>query len=456
VRWPTTNHFLLLCIPAFLWVAYRSYSLDITNDEAFSFYLLHHFNPKGLVGYANTHWPNSFCMLLQMKLLGTDIWKLRIHSVLSFALFSFFAVKIIRQINKGWLQWACLLLLIYNSYLLDFFSLARGYSMAIAFQMIAFYYITTDYALKEHRTKIYFWLSVSAFCLYTHLYILFAFMAYDLFMHVPFNKVNFTPWIKSFITPILLLLFAIPNLLFIKLNGDLNEGQTNGFIQDTLAVFIHRSWAEIINERTAFIISSMLFTLLIALLFQQYFNKQKNTGLLLGTLFLLVCIELHAFFYILGTPFPFARTSLFLFPLFVFSIIFLIDNNASLRKLSPLFFALSLFSIVYLVTFKNKRTTEEWSWNQGVSQAYYYIQNKEKANTKNTTLATAPQYFGVVQNYYQVINKITLKSVVRYQEHSQANYILLPKEYYLDNYNKVLSIQDLNAQLWERAIHPSQ
>ena len=163
----------LLILILFIFAAYRSVKLDITNDEAFSFLNVDMLNTHMMYGTANTHWLNSFFMLIENTVLGHEPWQLRIHSVLSIALFAFFLLNIFREKFSSWLLLTPVTLLLLNPYLIDYFSLARGYALSIAFETIAFYYIIQQ--KKENTQNIYFFSSLATLSNYTCIYFLYCF-----------------------------------------------------------------------------------------------------------------------------------------------------------------------------------------------------------------------------------------------------------------------------------------
>ena len=67
---------------------------------------------------------------------------------------------------------------------------------------------------------------------------------------------------------------AIPNILFIKKQGDLGEGQRNGFISDTLSIFFQRSYGEIIQSTSGIYFALFLFILVVSF----YFIYRKKNG----------------------------------------------------------------------------------------------------------------------------------------------------------------------------------
>ena len=122
-----------------LFAAYKAVILSITWDEA-AIYLQHIqygiWKPEsaGLLD-ANKNILNSLCMLISSKLLGAEPWMLRLHSLASHALFLWCSAKICVRLKNPTLIVCGFLIIQCNPYMMDFFSLARGYAMGLAFEM---------------------------------------------------------------------------------------------------------------------------------------------------------------------------------------------------------------------------------------------------------------------------------------------------------------------------------
>ena len=83
---------------------------------------------------ANHHPLNSWLMYLETKTLGVQPVFLRLHSVLAYLIYAFFSFRIVQYWQKNTIFALFIwLILQFNPFLLDFFSLARGYGMATAF-----------------------------------------------------------------------------------------------------------------------------------------------------------------------------------------------------------------------------------------------------------------------------------------------------------------------------------
>ena len=117
-------------------IAYRAVVIPITHDEASTWLNFRHYNLWSCISNyycwqsANNHWLNSLLMQWSASLLGDSAFALRLPNVLAGSLY-FLAAALMayRYIHTSLLQITGFLLLCAHVYLLDFFSLCRGYGL---------------------------------------------------------------------------------------------------------------------------------------------------------------------------------------------------------------------------------------------------------------------------------------------------------------------------------------
>jgi hypothetical protein len=90
--------FFSIALFAFVYVILRAVNLQITHDEAWSFRLVDIFYLNAMGGVANTHWLNSFFIKIWTLILGNEPWMLRIHSILSFLVYSYFLFRFYKNL----------------------------------------------------------------------------------------------------------------------------------------------------------------------------------------------------------------------------------------------------------------------------------------------------------------------------------------------------------------------
>jgi len=126
----------------FGYVALRAARVAITFDEVQSFY---DYVQKGFSGLfrfdsANNHFLNTLVVWLVSRITGTGKFVLRLPSLLAYVLYLVFCGRILKRYAPPFIVVFGFVLLNANPYMLDFFSLSRGYGLALGFMMAALFY----------------------------------------------------------------------------------------------------------------------------------------------------------------------------------------------------------------------------------------------------------------------------------------------------------------------------
>lgn len=433
----------------FIWgglLLYRAFVMDITNDEAYSFMLVNKPAVHMLPTTANTHWLNSFFIALLNGLFGDAVWVIRLQAVLAGILMA----MVIRQIFKtmhprsAWLlAIACILL---NNYLLDFFSLARGYGLALPLLCAAFYYLI--HSGERSRFPVYTFLSLAVLANFTTIYFLVAWAIWDFI--ALFRRRALKSWFSlqgwSERWPMyLMLILSIPLILYIKyVTGDLEEGQKNGFLADTLGVFIERSYAFLSHNMAWYL---AVFWILFLVLFYILHRRHLERGWrILFELSGIVFVLIHFNYYVLHIPFPFGRTSFFfvvpLMLLVCYAVIALF-RRAPRLWLQLLTSLIILFQCGYFIHYRHIDSSQEWSKQQGLSACFQDLYHIEKKQVYHRRLVMSIDHYGSYENYYrflfpdQVPQKLFVYDRTGYQNispqdtHSfqEADYLLMYGNY---------------------------
>ena len=140
----------------FIYCLLRAFFVDITHDEAYTF---QHFVRNTLWQVVsqqgtnlNNHMLNTVVVKLSYLLFGSHVFFLRLPSLIFFGLFLVYTFRLLRNTLSGILLLPAFLIIISNPFLLDFFSLARGYAGSFACMMAALYY-TGEYISGRVESK---------------------------------------------------------------------------------------------------------------------------------------------------------------------------------------------------------------------------------------------------------------------------------------------------------------
>jgi hypothetical protein len=137
----TFNIWVLRVAAAFalVWSVLRAAQQAITLDEADTYLWFGGREAKFIwYPFPNNHVLNSLLIWLSTHVFGVSALTVRLPALLGAALYISVAYFLCRAItNRFALQFATLICLVYNPFVLDFFAAARGYSLANAFLMAA-------------------------------------------------------------------------------------------------------------------------------------------------------------------------------------------------------------------------------------------------------------------------------------------------------------------------------
>lgn len=404
----------LIFLSLFIYVVVRAYLVPITHDEAYSYLLIKTNYVVAMAGTANTHWINSLGMKVGSLFLGDAPWQLRIFSVLAWLLYGYSAIKMSVKVNHRVLSLGFFILLVANPFLLDFFSLARGYGLASAFTLASIWKSLT--VLEKEKWEMEDWVpafflgSLAVFSNYTTLYFFMALTGSYLLLAIykqgwrQFFPIRFNKWLLIVgCTGIA----AVSNLLFIKLyTGDLEYGGNDGLVHSIFGSLVSSSlYIPYLTSSTLFLayLIFVLVTLVAVYGFYKFLIKKKVTQLVF-ICFITVCMLLfNVLFHVaFGTPYLLSRTTLVFYPCIVV-LVFLGINEMTLPQIMKPWL-LRLFSLVlsgiFIFNFLSNANLQycyEWKEQADIKKCLDLV----KDNGAHKVLIHK-WYSGVFKNYYNV------------------------------------------------------
>lgn len=121
----------------------RTYFVDITDDEAWSYFNVKHFWWVETLCSGNTHWFNFFAIKAALLLGLEKAWHLRWFSLLSGITFLYVGYLWIKTLDNTAIKLLIFALLFLNPYVIEYLTLARGYSAALCFMALSLYFYNT-------------------------------------------------------------------------------------------------------------------------------------------------------------------------------------------------------------------------------------------------------------------------------------------------------------------------
>ena len=147
---------LFLLLWSFIWI--RVFTVPLIYDEIHTKWIyMIEYNPLPYMGYvdANNHFLNSLIGGLLIRITGSDAdWVIRLASVMAFPIY-FWSVYAFRKFFQNKSSFYLFLTVFYGTmFLLDYFNLARGYGLSLAFLMLALQQ-SFDYIYEPTNKKPY-------------------------------------------------------------------------------------------------------------------------------------------------------------------------------------------------------------------------------------------------------------------------------------------------------------
>lgn len=309
-----------LVLWVFVWI--HGFTIDMTHDEAYSYYLVKTNYFIAMFGTANNHWLNTFFMEIFNMVFGDAPGVLRLQCILAFPFFAFAIYRLSSLIKGVSGQFIFFGLVLFNPYILDFFSLARGYSLAMTFQAWSMvYFVKAAQSSFQYRP----WLIViimNALTIASNISYFYTAvgMAGLLAGQIAVTKfVHKTPIHKStnklFLLYVLLMVVTIADLLFLKYYG---KTLYFGGETDLVESLINTVWTGSLYRSSysylAPVLTYVSFFLLVILCtwytFRFYRTRKLSTGFILCIPFISIVILNLLFHWLFRNPYLSERTAL--------------------------------------------------------------------------------------------------------------------------------------------------
>lgn len=435
----TTNSLLFVFgVLIFSYTAVRAYVLSITWDEAYSYLEFVRngifYSQKYNTMSANNHLLYSWLEIQFVNWFGVNELVLRLPSLLAHLLFLFYSAKLVADFNNKWLALASFFIINLNPYLLDFFSMARGYGLSLGLMMTSIYYL---YAFtKDHKSKFaigsIFFASLGVLANYVLLNyclalfgVLFLLIVYNTPASISSSQKVFI-FLEKIAAPVIILSIllgiVIPIAFKLKEAGALFFGGNKGFWSDTFSTVTDRSFYEL-GYNYWFQRFAKGFVILVVMaasgffLFQFIKKKEDEKRLFLGSLLFLIglcVISTIIQHYFLGTLYLMDRTALFLVVLFNLVFVFFIAQVSKDRaKLSVIIYLSGLVVLIHFFASFNLKYVLEWKSNADTKEMLADLGKIKSVPTEKDNVSIGiPMEFDPGINFYRAVNDLTWLNTV--------------------------------------------
>lgn len=323
-----------------IYVLIRAFSVSVVHDEATTFFISLKnyssiFNFSSLGDFAvNNHILNTLLIKFFQIIFGQFNFILRLPAILGFGLYLWYSVKISKLLfTKNWVVISVIALTL-NPFVLDFFSLARGYSLGLGLLMGSLYFFFLSFGKKAVPNTLFNLIicgllaSLANFTFITPfliiIYLRIALYFYEYLNNKKAGNIKSLMTlavIPAITTPVLLYTLLGPQLLYLKKAGLLYAGGNSGFFVDTVLSLIKASlYNPNITSPISYIpliIMLLFFVIGAGLIIYLYIKKSKvenSTTSYMFAILILLYIASIIQYWIFKTPFVTERTAIYYIP----------------------------------------------------------------------------------------------------------------------------------------------
>jgi len=401
--------------------------LSFTHDESLSF-----FSSQGegnQLFSSNNHPINTLLMSLFSFVFGDSELSLRMPNVLSFGLYLTACFLLFKDLTNRLLVILPVGLLVFNPILLEFFSLARGYGLSLAFMMISIYFLfrncfhynNLNILIKDFKYSVLF-ASLAMFSNLIMVNYLIAVLLVFIIQYLFFPKRNDFKLLKSsskfwvYFTAITPLLIGVFLLLYLNKGNQLYHGEETmlkslaSLIYDSFYLTQYSNW---VFEIIKYSVLSLFFLGAVSILIKKDFKSKFS--LIIGLILILILgffLE-HILF---GSPYPLGRTGILFIPLYGLFIYYFIIHIIKFYTIKfifiPITILLSIPVIYNCYTNLNLKYTRTWMYETYTEDIMDVIQGLTHGSSIKSTISNE-WFFEPTINYYIHLNQLNLEAANR-------------------------------------------
>ncbi len=347
--WLVASSMATTLLAIWVYVIVRASNVAFTNDEAISYGIIH--GAQTFVDTSNNQWLNTLLMRASQYAFGQSELALRLPNVAAFGLYGAASVALLSQVRHLEAKATGFALLVVNPFLLEFFGLARGYGLSLAFLAAAVACVVfgsgTSSARRELARIVLIGVfgSLAFYANFSALNLVLALLAVetvDLVVRGPRREAimegNYRP--VAAVAVCLTAVSLIPGILqlrHLQAIDQLYYGGHTGFISDTIGSLLGSSscgygctpsWLTA-GETLLVVVAGLAVAWAVArcILTQAWSNVHRA-----ALLFTIAVVAVLLESLLLGTLFPIDRTALNYIIAFAVLVIFVVDDIATVAS----------------------------------------------------------------------------------------------------------------------------
>lgn len=414
-RFLTNTTFFFLVYGIMLYVVLRALCMVITHDEAYSFYNAKHFWWVETLCTGNTHWFN-FLAMKTCVLFGLEkASQLRWFTLISSGIFLTVIYFWIRSIKELPLKAFAFAICVLNPFLVDYLSLARGYSTALMFEALSIlcYVIAHKHKKQQPATLALFFSGMAAIANFNFFYFFAAFSVvyfYGNYFKKGFDFLRNKIFYLESLFALGIVAVVVKALHFITTcSNDIGAYGAEDLVSGIFIGYVHTFFYHIqISEKLliAFAYGLCALILTAAVFGLRKPVKQPILWYRLASSVLLIMLALCAFNkWCLDVLYPTYRTALMFYPLIALVLVGFVNALISKQKIkSMILYPLSLCIAIHFIMSMSLRNSFDYWQQSDTKTCFTYL---DSLGAKKVGIA--PELFGVYRNYYQLTDYHSFK-----------------------------------------------
>jgi uncharacterized membrane protein len=364
----------LSSVVLFAYIVTRALTLSLTYDEAWTCKEVLKASYYGIISYkeymiANNHVLNSIWVKACLRVFDFSVFPLRLLSIIGGLLYIVYVYFITNFFSNSYIKIFAFVLLCFQPFILDYFSLARGYGLALSFLVISVYLLLkkTNKINANYISLSTVFITVAALLNFSFVYACLAIVSVNVGLKLWLNSktkpIYLVHYIIRLVPEILCLLLVV---LYIYPIGKVLSKESfllasdAGFVRGTLASLLYGITYGTIHGLGGIVIK-LIFIITMCLVMPAVLAGRKADKLsdnyyrllIVITLLLIVICVIYGQYYINKTKYPIERGAIYLLPLLfliiIFSVDLLINNNGFLSVVSYSCSFLLIISCAYLL-----------------------------------------------------------------------------------------------------------
>lgn len=419
----------ILFIILLAYAGYRAYNVSLTHDEAIT-YLDYTHLPYGQIlnpdaPSANNHILNTWLMRFMQLHVSDHQFALRLPNVLAFVLYFLCCAAWLKQFPNPYLRLGGLLILSINPYLLDFFSLARGYGLAIGC-MTASVLFLDKYLKSKASAPLIYSLLFAALAVLANLALLNYFICIPFLFILANAEVIKGMHIRHFLQQ-LAILACFCLLLFLSLRMPIEHlrqaqalyfGGDTGIWHDTIwsgvwvMMYDHVYPYPIVDYVLYLFSVAFILALVLACIrvIRNKFNAVASPVVYTTVIVIIILLSIILQHEWLGTKYLTERTALFIVPLILFMLLEVI-NEAFQNKISRIIgsFILQLVCLSCIYHFKtagNFSYCRDWAYDADVQHEMQYMEHLKPINAdQKVTIGMSWLHIPAARYYTDILHE---------------------------------------------------